>query len=239
MADRNGIFQFSQFIFLIVGHTKNACDRLFNLLKKLYRLNNIYTMSQLFTALDGSRLVSIHEATAEDFFDWDEYLGLFYSSFTGKIKHNHIFECSMENRVGNQLQVDLRESALAEHTVEKHNAFKCGFAGREDHPSGGAGLKEAIADRKGYMIRHRAALLKQLEPPGINVYKQYELSTKYKKIVPEEAKDDVLYKDLSEKIKKMVRDERKMRKNFSQGLNAMKSAAAKKELKRTIEKIGE
>ena len=62
-------FKKVQFIFLVVGHTKNAADRLFNILKRFYRLQNIFTMDQLFKALSASDSVTIHPSTAEDFFD--------------------------------------------------------------------------------------------------------------------------------------------------------------------------
>jgi folylpolyglutamate synthase/dihydropteroate synthase len=39
-------------IFLVAGHTKNAADCLFNLLKKEYRQNNIYNMSMLIDKLN-------------------------------------------------------------------------------------------------------------------------------------------------------------------------------------------
>ena len=117
-----GYFKKVNFIFLIVGHTKNAADRLFNLLKKLYRLKNIYTMKELFEQLAACDFVSIDPTKVEDFHDWDTYLDLFYSDFRSKVKQNHIFSCSYEsNRVANQLQVDLRESGLDEHEIVKHN----------------------------------------------------------------------------------------------------------------------
>ena len=40
-----GYFKRVRVIFLIVGHTKNACDRLFNSLKKKYWLMNIFTVT--------------------------------------------------------------------------------------------------------------------------------------------------------------------------------------------------
>jgi hypothetical protein len=44
-------------IFLIKGHTKNDCDRLFNLLKYDYRKTNVYTPKQLLDCL-----TSIHRS---------------------------------------------------------------------------------------------------------------------------------------------------------------------------------
>ena len=79
--ERMGYFKQVNFVFLIVGHTKNAADRLFNCLKVQYHRQNIYTMDQLLNVLDDSPKVTVHQATASDFFDWDSYLHLFYSDF--------------------------------------------------------------------------------------------------------------------------------------------------------------
>ena len=57
------------FIFLIVGHIKNAADRLFNALKINYHQQNIYTVKQLFEVLSRSNYVTIVPTEDEDFKD--------------------------------------------------------------------------------------------------------------------------------------------------------------------------
>ena len=42
-----GYFKQVNFIFLMVGHTKNAADHLFNALKVEYRKKNLFTMKAL------------------------------------------------------------------------------------------------------------------------------------------------------------------------------------------------
>ena len=41
-----GWFKKVSFIFLIKGHTKNACDRMFNVLKVKWHNSNVYTLQQ-------------------------------------------------------------------------------------------------------------------------------------------------------------------------------------------------
>ena len=53
-----GYFKRVRVIFLIVGHTKNACDRLFNSLKKKYRMSNIFTVTQLIQTLSDSKKIT-------------------------------------------------------------------------------------------------------------------------------------------------------------------------------------
>jgi hypothetical protein len=64
-------FKRVSFVFLIVGHTKNACDRLFNYLKHEYRKKNIFTMDKLIVALDVSAKITLDPTVASNFLDYD------------------------------------------------------------------------------------------------------------------------------------------------------------------------
>jgi len=59
-----GYFKSVQFIFLVVGHSKNAADRLFNSLKHKYRKQNLFTFDELARALDQSATVTVHRTIA-------------------------------------------------------------------------------------------------------------------------------------------------------------------------------
>jgi hypothetical protein len=107
-----GYFKSVQFIFLVVGHTKNAADRLFNLLKQDYRRQNLFTFDQLATAFLGqSPSVNIHRAVANDFLDYDSLLDGIYRKLASLIKQNHIFSCVEDNG----FEMRFRESNLVEH----------------------------------------------------------------------------------------------------------------------------
>ncbi len=69
-----GYFNEVNFIFLIVGHTKNAADCLFNSLKVKFGKMNLYTFDQLVEALGTSRTITIHPTVSEDFFDYGKLL---------------------------------------------------------------------------------------------------------------------------------------------------------------------
>ena len=64
-----GHFHEVNFIFLVVGHTKNAADRHFNSLKQDYRMKNLYTFDQLVEALSVSHTITVHPTVAKDFLD--------------------------------------------------------------------------------------------------------------------------------------------------------------------------
>ena len=73
-----GYFKHVNFIFLIVGHTKNAADRLFNALKHVYRRSNVQTFQQLLDVCGTSRHVTSVAVIDGDFCKYNEYLSQFY-----------------------------------------------------------------------------------------------------------------------------------------------------------------
>ena len=220
-----GYFKKISFIFLVVGHTKNSCDRHFNLQKKGYRKGNIFVMDELLTVLDESPYVTVHEAKEEDFFDWDEYLSLFYSDFVKKIKQNHIFSCThgAYDKNKTKLIVDLRKSDLPEHEIVQHNAIKRGFFGRFDFPEGKkTKLQVAVAARPLIMRRALKEKLKIIECPGLNIYKQLELYKHYKPIIPQEWWGDWMYQKPTQAVIKAVAKETRERAVFRGKLKDMK-----------------
>jgi folylpolyglutamate synthase/dihydropteroate synthase len=62
-----GYFRRVNFIFLVVGHTKNAADRLFNSLKHEYRKQDIFTMEVLIRKLSASDCVTVIPTVPDDF----------------------------------------------------------------------------------------------------------------------------------------------------------------------------
>jgi len=56
-------------IFLVRGHTKNSCDRMFNLLKKEYRKADVHTPKDLFEVLANHEDIDVVRPWG--FFDWD------------------------------------------------------------------------------------------------------------------------------------------------------------------------
>ena len=77
--------------FLVKGHTKNTCDRLFNKLKEKYRKRNVFTFDQMI-ALMNNEYCTVLKSSVTDFKDYDEFLGDFHCCLKVVLKH-HIFEC--------------------------------------------------------------------------------------------------------------------------------------------------
>jgi hypothetical protein len=103
-------FKEVNFIFLVVGHTKNAADCLFNSLKDEYRRQNLFTFQDLVETLNKSLMVTVHPASSEDFLDYNKLMSSLIWTLAGNIKKNHIFSC---NNDGSQMM--LWQSNLPEH----------------------------------------------------------------------------------------------------------------------------
>ena len=58
-----GWFKKVNFTFLVKGHTKNTCDRMFDLLKVKWHQSNVYSMDQALEVLNAMENVSAIEAS--------------------------------------------------------------------------------------------------------------------------------------------------------------------------------
>ena len=178
-----------------------------NALKFQYRKENIITMEDLLSILNVSPSVTVHEASADDFFDYDKLFSLYYADFRSKIKQNHIFACANEMS-GNQLLVRLRESNLEEHPVTTHKVIKKGFYGCKNY----ATLTEAVNNRPKDMKALTKDLLEKIVSKGLNAYKQVKMHKNYRPIVPPKYQDNILYKELPKLIFDVVKTEKHDRK---------------------------
>ena len=171
-----GFFARVNFIFLVVGHTKNSADRLFNALKEVYRGSNIGTMEKLYPILNSSKKVTVVPAQSQDFFDYDAFFDLFYRELTGLVKKNHIFSCDKTNCwEGTKLLMDIRQCDLPDASHVRYNILKQRFHRRKEIPK----YHEAVLARKTFMADYLASGLTNLPIPGIPPYTQVQLHEKF------------------------------------------------------------
>jgi hypothetical protein len=203
-----GYFKSVNFIFLVVGHTKNAADRLFNSLKHEYRKDNIFTMEKLLETLNVSDSVTVVPTAPDDFWDYDGLLNDMYKDISGKVKINHIFSCNSDNPLS--MALDLRKSNLPEHTVDVHNVSKV-RARRFNGP----------AEVRAHSEKH----LKGVRCMGLNPYKVVEMWKNYRPNVPDEFHNDALYAEPTADEWSKVKVERGDRSEFRAAQKAKKYAA--------------
>jgi hypothetical protein len=205
-----GYFLEVNFIFLVVGHTKNAADRLFNSLKHEYRKKNLYTFDQLVEALGMSRTITVHPTVSEDFLDYGKLFNFFYNKLAGQIKQNCIFSTGQ----GNELRV--QESVLPQHEE----------------------IILPIMHRQFFNLTHRLALeiaeceLRMLEWEGINPYRVYELFKNFRPYVSVEFHSDPMYAEPSQEVLAKVTAEKVDRKEFRATLKKKKYDRTKEQFEK-------
>jgi hypothetical protein len=94
----------ARIIFLVRGHTKNDCDRLFNLMKREYRKSNVYTPSDLVTSIQHE-MIDVVMVDGNTFKDWDKQEDAIIER-TKDIKPNHCFLVSANRDNGNTMYME-------------------------------------------------------------------------------------------------------------------------------------
>jgi hypothetical protein len=204
-----GLFETVNFIFLVVGHTKNAADRRFNNLKMVYRKSNVYTFKQLLEVCGKSPHVTVVPVVDGDFKDYDYFLGLFYSRISG-IKKSHIFSCKRHAdgvyTDGTKLIVSVKESNLDDHPTKDtnllwHNMMLFNADGTEGT------FQEAVASR--LSLLQRADFLDHIPFKGIPEFKQVQLYKNYRKFIPGPVQDEMCPKPSAEVMKRQKDDQKR------------------------------
>ena len=206
-----GYFHRVEFMFLVVGHTKNNCDRWFNTLKSKYRKSNVYTKSQLVDVLSTvSRHVQVWTVDEGDFKGYSVFLNRFYRSIPAVTKA-HIFVCDGKDplntdtkRVMHTYEYDKDQIPDAKEVV--FSFIKQGFESRSDYPKNQQGLMEAVSNRELY-IKDTFAFIDTYNRIGLNPYKQVELWENYSKVVPEQY-CQIICPEPSDDVKAMVKREK-------------------------------
>jgi hypothetical protein len=90
-----GLFLEVEIIFYIRGHTKNACDRMYNEMKFCFHKSQVMTYDKALTLFSSLPNVHMLDAKKADFKAYGHFVNLLYKKFpTGKIFKNHIFVAS-------------------------------------------------------------------------------------------------------------------------------------------------
>jgi hypothetical protein len=184
-------------IFLVAGHTKNAADRLFNLLKQLFRKSQVYTMEQLVGVLNENQYVECLKVGKDDFYKIGDFEDTLYTSgsssaLSGNTKKYQLFTSS-DVEPG----VLLAKESNSSNDVVRMDMRK----GYDDH-------------RSEILSNFDFEELEQLDDcPGIRRIKQVELFSKWRKHVPDKYKSP-LYDNPGEEVLKSVKDDRRTKKEY-------------------------
>ena len=160
--------------FLIKGHTKNAADRHFNLLKLEYHKRNIYTYGHLIDALDTNEHVTVHTMKPNDFRDHLKWQDIMYRKPDKNFNNSHVF-CIHANNPLVLLKQDHAQAPIREDNLKPTNRNR--KARQMDAAERDAKLKE-MEDK-----------LEELIPTPLKPIKQVELYKKWRPLIPLEFRE--------------------------------------------------
>ena len=182
-----GMFSKVNLIFLIKGHTKNMCDRMFNTMKRNYARRNVYTKEETYRILDLEDSVEVVPAGGK-FMDWDsEFDQIYKRPKSGTISKNHYF--SFEYYHIDDMLLTTKVSYNSNITsTQKLVKIKKGWS---------------VIDRQNYLATMKPSPLKK---PGLSDQKQVHLYSKWRPLIPIEYQDISCPKPSDNVIERMKKD---------------------------------
>ena len=198
-----GAYERINIAFLVSGHTKNVCDRLFNILKLTYRKINVYTFNQLTKVLNTAEDVVPVPVRADEFHDWDAFEDSIYKQITsGTVYRTHLFQFNAK-----QPGILLTKDTAAPNSTQRQQQL----------------VKKMNTEERAAIVANYKDYLHTLQTPGIKPIKQYELWHKWRPYVPAEYQDILCPRPCQEIINSIKKN------NAERG---QKAAAKKKGAKR-------
>jgi hypothetical protein len=207
-----GYFKTVNFNFLVVGHTKNPCDRRFNNVKRIYNKSNIYSVEMCLDICNKSEHCTILPVEDGDFCDYQGWLDRFYrkqATIGIKLLEQQIFSCSTDNNTNGRINLTVRKSDLDGDLPTMACIAKC----RATNP---------------LPLLPSASRTSKLTSPavipfeGIPTFKQVQLYKNFRCLLPTEYQDVTCPKPSIEALKMEEEDQkrRKMAKKFKVELEA-------------------
>jgi hypothetical protein len=187
-----GYFETVNFIFLIVGHTKNACDRRFNNLKLLYSKSQCFSLHDMFEVLSKSKYVTIWQVEDGDFKDYAKWLQQYYKKLAAVgilLSEYHIFSSNKSWNVADLQYIQVQHSDLEEDFAILENILpkKCNYSMR--------------------LASMNASSPDVIPFNGIPAFKQVQLFTNYRSLLPVEYQDIMCPKPSDDIMKKHKLDQ--------------------------------
>lgn len=159
-------------VFLVRGHTKNDCDRCFNLMKCNYRITNVYTPRDLIRCINDHDQVSALLMDLFEFYDWNSFENQFMILEIAGCKTQHVFTVK-----DTEPHVMLIQEHVGSEEVDRKFVIKLEFRdmGRE------------------WGLEQIDKTLQVVELEGMPVTKWCELYSKWGKYVPRDKKKEFKY----------------------------------------------
>ena len=83
---------------LLQGNTKSTADQLFNSLKKDYRSQNVFSLTELIKVCNINQYVTAYKCVWTDFYDWNNVLTRIFKPKLEAVKKYQLFESCYDNK---------------------------------------------------------------------------------------------------------------------------------------------
>ena len=194
-------------MFLIKGHTKNHCDKYFNLLKKGTRGRDIWTADQLDEAytMNNAKYISLYRLNDKPFYDWAKGLQKIYKDLPpSSILCNHEFTFGGDvddTNLDAPSKTTYRRKEFCGSDVEKSCDLMPSIWKRAM-----AADPEAVSERKDEVV-HLPNNLDHLPAPGLRAIKANECQNKLGPLAPPDFR--WYYQRLTNELETIFKEQRK------------------------------
>ena len=184
-------------IFLIKGHTKNDCDRMFNPLKCDCRKTNVCAPQDLVQCMNAHEQVFALQMNPQDFMDWDTFEDRYMVKKVRDVKKWHVFTITLDNPHQLQCQEAWNEPVTTLNIVKK----------------------EFRGNSRGWWLQQLQDHMGVCKEPGMPDIKWVELYSKWSKYVSIEARREFKYycesppDDVWDRVKANTKASKKTRKD--------------------------
>ena len=225
----NKVFPKVTLCFLVKGHTKNAADRMFNLLKLSYHAKDIYTYNELHAVLNENKYINVMQMRKENFHDHLEWQDQYYRAPAGgEFNQTHVFTiCG--NRHGRVPTLLMKQD-----NNEAANRPDSLLPTRRNRKA-----RRLNPEERARSIKKMEDDLKQLTPTPLRPIKQVELWKKWAPLLPEYARAITCPKPPDEVIALIkTRNREKTRKKTEEKNSKKKEGMAVENSAKSAENIG-
>ena len=209
----SNIFPRVRIFFLVKGHTKNAADRMFNLLKHTYHNKNIFSYDQLHDVLSSNQYVDVFQMRPHHFHNHLKWQDKHYRTpAQGEFKRTHVFTiCKSSHGITGITTADnVTTTTLLKQDNNDSTIRKDGLLPTRRN-------RKALRlnpDARAREIAKMEENLEELVPTPLKAIKQVELWKKWAPLIPEKYRADTCPKPSDEvinSIKERNREKSKIR----------------------------
>ena len=215
------LFPRIRLLFLVKGHTKNAADRMFNLLKLSYHNKDIFTYEQLYETLNTNQYVDVFKMRPCHFHDHRKWQDTVYKTPAGgEFNTTHAFSISAPNY---NIQGSNRQRVTTTTLLKQDNNESIVRYDNLLPTTRSRKARRMNPEERARKIANMEEELVQLVPTGLKPIKQVELYKKWRPLLPEEFRDTMCPRP-SDEVINLIKERNREKRRTSTKQKKLKTA---------------